>query len=154
MNVLARALLLGAATGARSVTGLAALTLTAPDRSSTQPDATLQRTWVKAAVVTAAVGELVGDKLPQAPSRLEPAGLGVRCAAGAACGVILARRDAASGRAVLGCALVSSAAAFGSARLGARWRSRAADTTSSDLLSAGLEDVTAIMLGRLGCVAD
>ncbi len=97
MTALLRAALAGAATGGRSGTGLAALALATPSRPATQPDVTLSRDWVKGGVVAMALGEIVADKLPMAPSRLEPAGLGFRCAAAAAAGLIVARRTAETG---------------------------------------------------------
>jgi uncharacterized membrane protein len=68
VNALVRAALAGTATGARSFTGLAALTLATPPGSATQPDRALSRPWVKGLVTLAAAQELVMDKLPQAPS--------------------------------------------------------------------------------------
>ena len=86
VNVLARAALAGTATGARSFTGLAALTLATPPGSVTQPGRSLGQTWVKGLITLAASQELVMAKLPQAPSRLGVMGLGGRVAAGAAVG--------------------------------------------------------------------
>lgn len=63
VNVLARAALAGAATGARSFTGLAALTLATPPGPVTQPDRSLGKTWVKGLITLAASQELVMDTL-------------------------------------------------------------------------------------------
>jgi uncharacterized membrane protein len=93
-SALARSALVGAATGGRTFTGLAALTLTTPAGPVGQPDRTLQKTWVKGLVVAAAVQELVMDKLPNTPSRLEPPGLILRALAAAGAGAVIARREA------------------------------------------------------------
>jgi uncharacterized membrane protein len=92
VNVLVRAALAGVATGARSFTGLAALTLATPAASARQPDRCLRRPWVKGLVTLAAVQELVMDKLPQAPSRLGVIGLGGRVTTAAAVGTVAAQR--------------------------------------------------------------
>ena len=92
---LAGAALAGAATGARSFTGLAALTLGARRDATTQPDATLRRPGVKAAASALAAVECALDKLPGAPSRLAPPGLASRLAGAAASAVIIARRAGA-----------------------------------------------------------
>jgi uncharacterized membrane protein len=48
------------------------------------------RSPVTANIITAlAVGELIGDKLPFTPSRLQPAALAVRAASGALCGAAI-----------------------------------------------------------------
>jgi uncharacterized membrane protein len=174
VNVLAPAALAGAATGARTFTGLAALTLATPPGSVTQPDRSLGQTWVKGLITLAAVQELVMDKLPQAPSRLGPAGLGGRVAAGAAVGGVAVRRGpgpgavkpetpgtsaqsadaelvATSGPAPAGAAIAAAvatavAAAVGAAWLGSAWRKAAARRFGTDYAGAGIEDVVAISL--------
>jgi uncharacterized membrane protein len=93
-SALVRSALTGAATGGRTFTGLAALTLTAPGGPAGQPDRTLQKTWVKGLITAAAVQELVMDKLPNTPSRLEPPGLALRAVAAATAGAVVARREA------------------------------------------------------------
>jgi uncharacterized membrane protein len=89
---LASAALAGAATGSRSFTGLAALTLAARRDAGAQPDRTLGRPWVKAVASALAVQECALDKLPAAPSRLKPPGLASRLAGAAVSGVVIARR--------------------------------------------------------------
>jgi uncharacterized membrane protein len=89
---LASAALAGAATGARSFTGLAALALAARRDAGPQPDRTLARPWVKAAASALAAQECVLDKLPAAPSRLKLPGLASRLAGAAASGTVIARR--------------------------------------------------------------
>ncbi|HEY0718591.1 MAG TPA: hypothetical protein VGD68_13305, partial [Streptosporangiaceae bacterium] len=77
---LASSALAGAASGARSATGLAALTLATRADAPGQPDRLLARPWVKAVAGLLASQEYVVDKLPAAPSRLEPPGLAARLA--------------------------------------------------------------------------
>jgi len=119
VNAFVRAALAGAATGARSFTGLAALTLATPPGSATQPDRALSLPWVKGLVTLAAAQELVMDKLPQAPSRLGVMGLGARVAAG-----------------------TTVTAAW----LGATWRRLAARRFGTDYVGAGAEDLFATSL--------
>jgi uncharacterized membrane protein len=90
-RTLARAALIGAATGSRSFTGLAALT--APSSAATQPDRTLRKSWVKALVTAGALGELGADKLPATPDRLAPRGLTGRVLIAALTGQIVVRRQ-------------------------------------------------------------
>jgi hypothetical protein len=92
------AALAGAATGARSFTGLAALTLAARRDAAGQPDRTLARPWVKAAAGALAAQECVLDTGPGAPSRLAVPGLAARLAGAAAAAVIIARRSGQADR--------------------------------------------------------
>jgi uncharacterized membrane protein len=142
------AALAGAATGSRSLTGLAALILATPGDAKRQPDRALGRPWVKAVAGLAATGEISADKLPSAPSRLNVPGLGSRLAAAAAAGVIIARRapgDDSSAR-LAGCVAASVGAAVATAWLGTRWRSWAASRFGHDWIGAVMEDATAITL--------
>lgn len=177
VNVLVRAALAGLATGARSFTGLAALTLATPAASARQPDRSLRRPWVKGLVTLAAVQELVMDKLPQAPSRLGVIGLGGRVTTAAAVGTVAAQRGAgpaavkpetpgthtqsadaelvatsgpAPSAAVVAAAVTTAvSAAVGAAWLGAAWRKAAAERFGTDYAGAGIEDVVAISLAWL-----
>jgi uncharacterized membrane protein len=176
VNVLVRAALAGVATGARSFTGLAALTLATPAASARQPDRCLRRPWVKGLVTLAAVQELVMDKLPQVPSRLGVIGLGGRVTTAAAVGTVAARRgpgpaavkpetpgthtqsaDAelvatsgpASGAVVAAAVATAVSAAVGAAWLGAAWRKVAAERFGTDYAGAGIEDVVAMSLAWL-----
>jgi len=160
-----RAALVGLATGARSVSGIAALSLFASADTGQQPDRTLGRTWVKALLGVAAVAELVGDKLPVTPSRLSPWQFGGRLAAGAAVGLILARRpsEGALSRSparvvmepvsardtVATVAVAVSSAAVGTC-LGAGWRGSAARRFGKDWVGAGIEDLAAVALALGG----
>jgi uncharacterized membrane protein len=176
VNVLVRAALAGVATGARSFTGLAALTLATPAASARQPDRCLRRPWVKGLITLAAVQELVMDKLPQTPSRLGVIGLGGRVTTAAAVGTVAARRgpgpavvkpetpgthtqsaDAelvatsgpASGAVVAAAVTTAVSAAMGAAWLGAAWRKVAAERFGTDYAGAGIEDVVAMSLAWL-----
>lgn len=133
------AALAGAATGGRAFTGLAALAMTARQDASTPPDIVLTRPDVRGLVGVLAVGELVADKLPAAPSRLEPLGLSGRIVIGALCGAIV---DDDDGAGTVGCALVGALAAVAAAWLGTRWRSGAFSAFGRDWVGAVIEDAT------------
>jgi uncharacterized membrane protein len=145
------AALAGAATGSRSLTGLAALTLATPSDAGRQPDRTLGRPWVKAVAGLAATTEIALDKLPQAPSRLAPPGLAGRLAAAAASGVVIARRTPGDGSPaqLAGCVAASVGAALATTWLGSRWRAWAAARLGHDWIGAGLEDAAAVTLATL-----
>ena len=147
MNAFVRAALAGAATGARSFTGLAALTLATPPGSATQPDRALSLPWVKGLVTLAAVQELVMDKLPQAPGRRGVMGRGARVAAGAAVGAVAARREPEpSSGATVAAVAVAVGTTVTAAWLGATWRRLAARRFGTDYVGAGAEDLLATSL--------
>ena len=161
MRTLARAALIGAATGSRSLTGLAALTLTAPAAAATQPDRTLRSSWVKALVASGALGELGADKLPATPDRLGPRGLAGRVLIAALTGQIVARRHwpprpgdldppdhDPAGAAAVTAAAVGVGSALAAAWLGSRWRRVAARHFGPDWPGAVLEDAAALSLAR------
>jgi len=143
MPSLVRAALLGLATGGRSTSGLTALTLTNPSSAGV-----LGNRWTRRLAAAAATGELLGDKLPRTPSRLQPEGLLPRLACGAAAGAILASRAGGGrGRATLAAGLGLLGAAAGS-RLGASWRQLAARRFGHDLPGALIEDAWVLAAGR------
>jgi len=124
MWLIARAALLGAASGGRSLAGPAAVALSG-------------KPAVRTLALAAAAGELVADKLPNVPSRLAPLPLAGRLAlAGVAAGV-LARRER---RAAVVPVLVAAAAAYGGSVAGARWRAYAARRHWAALPAALAED--------------
>ncbi|MGI9156792.1 MAG: hypothetical protein ACR2FG_09175 [Marmoricola sp.] len=136
-GLLFRSLLLGVATGSRSSLGLAGAAFTAPASRF----ATIGR-----AVATVAVGaELVVDKLPQTPSRLEREGLGARFGSAVVGATALASRENAV--ADLPVALGAVGAAVG-AFAGAAWREASA---LSETPAALIEDVAALGLARAAC---
>jgi uncharacterized membrane protein len=150
VTALLRSALAGAATGCRAFTGVAALTLATPSRPVGQPDQLLSKGWVKGLAALLAVQELALDKLPQAPSRLEPPGLGMRCASAAAAGLIIARRSPEDDTAgTVACVAAATATAVGASWLGARWRGWAADRTGRGYVGAGVEDILAASLAGL-----
>jgi uncharacterized membrane protein len=146
MNRYLRSALAGAATGGRTFTGLAALTVTATP--SGQPDAVLAKPWVKRLVVLVAAQELVADKLPNTPSRLQAAPLIVRALTGVGTGVIVARRGAAPvGRStMIGCAVTAGVAAVAGSWLGACWRGWGAPRLGGDLPAALIEDAAVVAI--------
>jgi uncharacterized membrane protein len=168
--MLARAALVGAATGSRSLTGLTALILSAP-AGSAQPDRALGAGWVKGLAAVAAAQELVIDKLPGTPSRLTSAGLGARVIIGAAAGTMVARRQwpprsggpgaaepaeagdsgnpgrVQAGRAATaGTVAAAAGMAAASAWLGVRWRQAAVRHFGHDYAGAAIEDLAAMSL--------
>nr|WP_296069776.1 hypothetical protein [uncultured Actinoplanes sp.] len=106
-SILARAAALGFAAGGRSLTPLAVLALR-------------RRDWITAVAAAAAAGELVVDKLPSTPSRLQPAPLGGRFVLGAVAGVLCAR---SRNTPVAVPALVAGVAALAGSYAGSTWRS-------------------------------
>lgn len=144
-----RAAALGAATGARSTFGLTALALTIP-RRSIRNTGWIHGPWPGRIAVLACAGELVGDKLPATPSRLESAPRVARIALGGLSGGLLAHRETRSGmHTALGVIAGVTGAAAGT-HLGASWRIRAAQRIGGDLPGAVVEDAAAIALARLG----
>lgn len=94
----ARALTFGTISGLRSMTAIAALVIASqPERphpflpQDTSPWHWLGSRGALVACGLGAVGEYVGDKLPQTPSRLQPAPLGGRIAFGALSGAASCR---------------------------------------------------------------
>jgi uncharacterized membrane protein len=150
---LASSALAGAATGSRSLTGLAGLTLAARPGAGAQPDRTLGRSWATATASLAAATEIGLDKLPSTPSRLAPPGLASRLAGAAACGVIIARREpgdagTGAGQAALAaaCAATGAGTAVAAAWLGVQWRAWASGRFGRDWIGAVIEDAAAISL--------
>jgi uncharacterized membrane protein len=138
MSIYTRAAMLGLATGYRSTVGITALALTTPRTRSW-----LTKPWVGRVTGLASVVELVGDKLPQTPSRFAPPGLVSRLVGGAVGGALLARRSGRPASLVL-TALIGLIGAVIGALLGSRWRSLAARRLGTDWPGAVLEDVVAL----------
>jgi uncharacterized membrane protein len=167
--------LAGAASGTRSFTGLAGLTLAASGDAEGQPDHTLGRPWAKAVAGLLAATEIALDKLPNAPSRLAPPGLASRLAGAAASGVVIARRAPgndslagfpdldgapapdtaakpgapASAAQLTACVVVSTGTAVAAAWLGSRWRPWAAPRLGHDWIGAVIEDAAALTLATV-----
>ncbi|GAB7044456.1 MULTISPECIES: hypothetical protein [Catenuloplanes] len=138
---LLRSFLLGVVSGGRSMTGLAAVALTSRSGPLGGP-------WTRALTTAGALGELAGDKLPNAPSRLTPPALTVRAATGAAAAAALAAR---SGTGPALHALPAVAGALAGSVAGARWRAFATRRGWPPLAAALLED--AVVLGLAAAVA-
>jgi uncharacterized membrane protein len=113
-RTLTKSLLVGLAAGGRSSFGLAAPLLTS------------NATRARVLGVTAVLGEMVVDKLPATPSRLEAGPLGGRVVAGAVGGATVAARNGHAGLSVVAAALGVAGSVAGSV-LGAAWREIAAD---------------------------
>jgi uncharacterized membrane protein len=95
----------------------------------------------------AAVGELVGDKLPFTPSRLDPLPLAGRLGFGGAAGAVVAR--AAGGPAILGLAAGAAGGLLG-AFGGYRARVAAGRATGvPDPVWGAVEDAVAVSIGLL-----
>ncbi len=144
----ARCVALGLATGARASAPLTALTWTAGKGDP----AWLGHPATKAVASALSAGESIGDQLPSAPSRLEPAGIAPRLVLGTAAGALLARRHRGSlhrgslhrGSLWTGAVIGVVAAGVG-AVAGARFRAWAAAKLGSDHPGAVVED--AIVVG-------
>lgn len=142
-----RSLLLGAASGSRSTLGLAGPVLTTPrtpgrlDNPAIGPGGT-------AAGALMLGGELVADKLPATPSRLEVPGLPLRFVSGATGAAMLARRENAS---ALLPAVAGVAGAAAGTWGGAAWRAWAADRIP-DWQAALVEDGAALVLAATACL--
>ncbi|MDD7964430.1 hypothetical protein [Actinomycetospora lemnae] len=143
---LLRAAALGAANGARSTFGSAALAWRARpgDRGAA---GVLGSRVGRGAATLAALGEASGDKHPAIPSRTAAPGLAPRLALAAGDAGAAARRDGREGGPG---ALVAAAAALGAAFGGQRLRAIAADRFGSDLPGAFAEDALAAGLAWWG----
>ena len=143
---------LGFATGLRSLTPFALLSLVAyrqptmwSDRFGSQvPWRLLGSPNVRTGLELSAVGELVGDKLPFAFSRASPPGLAQRCINGALAG---ATRSLLDGRSAWPGGALGALAAAGGAALGYRYRTTVPGRTGvPDAIWAVAEDLVAIGL--------
>jgi uncharacterized membrane protein len=138
-EVAVRAGLLGIATGGRSTAGPVALAVSrqSGDPSARPPLSLLGRQLSRASAGVAYAGELVADKLPVTPSRLQPPSLALRVVSGATSGWALAQRH----RAPVGVpALLGGLGALAGSVAGARWRAHAASAGRPDLAAALAED--------------
>jgi uncharacterized membrane protein len=144
---LLRAAALGAASGSRSVSGLAGVAFTSRADDIGTVAARLGGRPGTALAALVSVGELVADKQPGVPSRLAPVGLVPRLALGATSAAAVARRD---GHGSVLPALVGAASALGAAVLGVRLRAAAERRFGSDRPGAFAEDALAAMLAWLG----
>lgn len=138
---LVQAALAGAATGLRSTIGVGALV----ESASGGLPAVALTTPARVVAGLGVGGELIVDKLPTTPSRLEPPGLAARIVLAAVAGAVLAR---ARDRRIAPAALVAAGTAVVSARLGHDLR-RLAATRVPPLAAALGEDVVALGVAAL-----
>jgi uncharacterized membrane protein len=134
--------LLGAASGLRGQIGVAAIAV----RSEPSLPRILLQPWTRRVLVAAAVGELIADKLPTTPSRLEPPGIVGRLVMGAlAAGLFAQTRQAprlpASG--------IGAATAIVAAKIGHDVRAQLAKQVP-DPAVAVVEDTVALSLATEG----
>jgi uncharacterized membrane protein len=142
-----RAALLGVVAGMRSQLPLALLALAKPGACG---ERALALPWLHAPAAQwmttlAALGELIGDKLPTTPSRLDPAPLAGRFLFGGLAGGIVARE---AGRSPATGALLGAAGAGVGAFTGYHLRAALATSTPiPDPLLGAAEDGVALALG-------
>jgi uncharacterized membrane protein len=149
VNALAGAGLIGVVSGLRSQLGVAAVALTTDRASAARPGSLLAGRRATALTGVAALGELVGDKLPATPSRLSPAALISRLALGAFAAAALTSRGGRPGRPALplpAALAIGASAAFAGAQAGARWRRAVSERGLPDWPAALAEDATAAAL--------
>ncbi|MFI2105232.1 hypothetical protein ACH436_18220 [Isoptericola sp. NPDC019693] len=142
-----RALALGVAAGSRASLGVAA-PLLGPPPAHRLPTHRLRRPAATARLVAglAVAGEIVGDKLPGTPSRLERPGPESRAGSGAVGGLLLAlRHHAAPGSVALAAAVGAVGGVVGTG-VGAAWRAAFARRGWPDLPAALAEDAVALGL--------
>ena len=136
---------LGAATGLRSMTGIAMASLELADRGTgDRLQQWLAEDTVSYVLSAIALGEIVADKLPDVPDRIEPASLAVRGALGATIGAIAAGEDHWWAGAAIGAVASVTASWIGWAvRKEAGWA-----TGLPDPILAVLEDAVAVASAR------
>lgn len=154
-----RSTLAGLATGGRTFSAISALTATVPRGTTEEPDRLLARPQTQFVLGLLATGEVLADKLPQAPSRLDFPGLQGRLLFGAVCGVVIARRSARavpaevepgtpvapgpaapSAAKTAACAAVGAGAAYAGSVLGHGFRGWLDGKVGHDWIAALIED--------------
>lgn len=150
MTYLLRAAQLGAASGLRSMAAPSQLSAYLAGPGSPEPAGPiadlLARDGARTLLVIAAVGEMLVDKLPVVPDRIEPGPLAGRAVLGGAAGGILARlHGQTAGTGLLVGSVAAAAGAFAGYHLR---RALVRDFGVPDLLVALCEDAIAITLAR------
>jgi uncharacterized membrane protein len=140
--VLGQAAALGAATGLRSTVALAALIV----RRDKGLPAVLRHPAARPFAVLADVGELVMDKLPGTPSRLDPPALAGRLVFAGLAAVVLAR---SAHRSPVPAAAIAVTAALAAAKVGHDARAALARRLPAPAVAVA-EDAVAIGLAALG----
>ncbi|MEH0108596.1 hypothetical protein V6N00_02550 [Tersicoccus sp. MR15.9] len=144
-SLIARSSMLGIAAGIRSSLGVAAPVL-AGRPAGASGAASGGRSVGRAVAALAVAGELVVDKLPATPSRLDPGPLVGRLVSGATGATILARRE----RSVLDAPVVAGAAgALAGSWGGAAWRAWAQREFGWTWQAALIEDGVGVSLAAL-----
>jgi uncharacterized membrane protein len=141
-QVLGRAAALGAATGLRSTVALAALIV----RRDEGLPAVLRHPAARPVAALADAGELVMDKLPGTPSRLDPPALAGRLIFAGLAAVVLAR---SAHRGPVPAAAIALAAALAAAKAGHDARAALARRLPDPVVAVA-EDAVAIGLAALG----
>jgi uncharacterized membrane protein len=135
-------LLLGAASGLRGQLGVATVAV----KSDPSLPQLFRRPWTRRLLVAAAAGELVVDKLPATPSRLEPPGIASRLLLGAlAAGLFAQTRDASW----LPAAAIGASSAVVAAKVGHDVRAQLARHVPDPAVAVA-EDVLALSLAAAG----
>jgi uncharacterized membrane protein len=134
--------LLGAASGLRSQMGMAVIAV----RSDPSLPPILRQPWTGRVLVAAAAGELIADKLPNTPSRLEPAGIAGRLVLGALAASLYAQTRRAPWPPA---AAIGAASAIAAAKIGHDLRAQLA-TRVPDTAVAVVEDTVALGLATEG----
>lgn len=141
-----RSALLGFAGGLRSQMPLAALSVASRRDSQGESSTFIGHPLVTAGLCLAAAGEVVADKLPMTPSRLNPGSLGGRMTLGALAGGLLARRQR---QPLVAGLVVGAAGALSGSFAGYHVRVRLpAATGVPDVVWAGIEDGVALLVAR------
>jgi uncharacterized membrane protein len=107
------------------------------------------RAWTKRLLIAAAAGELVADKLPNTPSRLEPAGIAGRLALGALAGSLYAQTRQTPW---MPAAAIGAGSAIVAAKIGHDVRAQLAKHVS-DPAVAVVEDTIAFGLATAGAAS-
>jgi uncharacterized membrane protein len=141
-STVAGSLFLGAASGSRGQLGVAAVVA----RSDPSLPPILRQPWTRGLLVAAAAGELVVDKLPATPSRLEPRGLIGRLVLGALAASLFAQTRQAPW---LPAAAIGGSSAAVAAKIGHDVRARL-DQHAPDPAVAVVEDALALGLATAG----
>jgi len=136
--------LLGAASGLRSQIGVAVIAV----RSDPSLPQILRQPWTGRVLVAAAVAELIADKLPNVPSRLEPPGIVGRLVLGALAASLYAQTRRAPWPPAAG---IGAASAIAAAKIGHDLRAQLAKQVP-DPAVAVVEDTIALGLASEGAV--
>lgn len=138
-----RSVLLGAATGGRSMTGLAAVAWTTPTDVDAGWVRRLGSAWGRGLTALAAAGEIAADKSPRIPSRLSPPVLAERVVVAGIAAAALARRE---GRRVAGPVALATLAVVAASAAGTRWRGYIQRRGGSGMGAAVAEDLASVGL--------